>query len=56
MPPLNPIVISGLQGAADTGKKRYAHSREVIEKIGGGGWTRTNDLGIMRTQQGSDGL
>jgi hypothetical protein len=22
-------------------------SPEVIEKIGGGGWTRTNDLGIM---------
>jgi hypothetical protein len=21
---------------------------EVIEKAGGGGWTRTNDLGIMR--------
>ena len=21
---------------------------EVLEKIGGGGWTRTNDLGIMR--------
>ncbi len=23
-------------------------SAEVIDKIGGGGWTRTNDLGIMR--------
>jgi integrase len=25
-----------------------AISAEVLEKIGGGGWTRTNDLGIMR--------
>jgi hypothetical protein len=25
-----------------------ADSPEVIDKIGGGGWTRTNDLGIMR--------
>jgi site-specific recombinase XerC len=25
-----------------------ADSPELIDKIGGGGWTRTNDLGIMR--------
>jgi hypothetical protein len=27
---------------------------EVIDLIGGGGWTRTNDLRIMRTQEGSE--
>src|SRR5262249_10208142 len=25
----------------------YSHSAQVTDKIGGGGWTRTNDLGIM---------
>ena len=52
---LNLIVISGLQGGADTGKKQYPHSREVIEKIGGGGWTRTNDLGIMSPSERIEG-
>jgi Phage integrase family len=27
---------------------RNADSLELVDKIGGGGWTRTNDLGIMR--------
>jgi len=29
-------------------QSRSNNSPELIEKIGGGGWTRTNDLGIMR--------
>ena len=27
---------------------------QVIEKAGGGGWTRTNDLGIMSLIRGSE--
>ena len=29
-------------------QSRSKNSPELVEKIGGGGWTRTNDLGIMR--------
>jgi len=29
-------------------KVQVPNSPESIDKIGGGGWTRTNDLGIMR--------
>ncbi len=30
------------------GNIKEADASQLIEKIGGGGWTRTNDLGIMR--------
>jgi hypothetical protein len=29
-----------------------AELAELVEGMGGGGWTRTNDLRIMRTQEG----
>ncbi len=38
----------GLVRAQRLAAKRRPDIAEVVDKIGGGGWTRTNDLGIMR--------